>query len=112
MKMLGTWLGVLILKHRQFGYRILLGSWFLAVFVLVNAYSSLLISYLTIPTLMPVAKNYDDLAVRRVQNLDFISEKVGLAANMMFVRIIFISNTQLFTHFYHYCFNHVQHNLT
>ncbi len=86
--MVGAWLGVLILKHRQLGYRILLGSWFLAAFVLVNANSSLLISYLTIPTLKPAAKNYDDLAIRRVQNLGFISEKVGLSANFMFVSII------------------------
>jgi len=88
--MVGTWLSVLILKHRQLGYRILLGSWFLAVFVLVNAYSSLLISYLTIPTLMPAAKNYDDLALRGVQNLGFIGDKLGLSANLMFVSILIL----------------------
>jgi len=89
--MVGTWLSVLILKHRQLGYRILLGSWFLAVFVLVNAYSSLLISYLTIPKLMPTAKTYDDLAYERVKNLGFIAEKFGLYANNHKIMIVSIT---------------------
>lgn len=85
----GPWLSTLIRKHRQFSYRILLGAWLLAVIVLVNAYSSLLISYLTIPTLMPAAKNYDDLAFNKVQNLGFIASKGGLSANFMFVSIYY-----------------------
>jgi len=68
---LGSWPA-----REQLFYRILLGSWSLAVLVLVNAYSSLLISYLTIPTLMPAAKNYDDLVFNPIfKNLGSIAEK-------------------------------------
>jgi len=57
--------------------------------VLVNAYSSLLISYLTIPTLNPAAKNYDDLTFRRVQkNIEGgILEKNSLSAFYLLVII-------------------------
>ncbi len=76
------------LRKQKLFFRFLLGSWFLATLVLVNAYSSLLISYLTIPTLVPVAKSLDDVAYYRVKNGQGILEKVGLGANLLFVSII------------------------
>jgi len=79
-----------IKKYRKLFFRILLGSWFLAILVLVNAYSSLLISYLTIPTLMPVAKNFDDLAYRRVRHYEGITQKGGLSDDLMFVSIYYL----------------------
>jgi len=74
-------------NRKQLFYRILLGTWCLMILVLVNAYSSLLISYLTIPTLNPAAKNYDDLTFRRVQkNIEGqIMEKNSLAAFFVLV---------------------------
>jgi len=74
-------------RSRKLFYRILLGSWLLATLVLVNAYSSLLISYLTIPTLKPAAKSLDDIAFRNIQNLGILQAKIGISANFMFVMI-------------------------
>jgi len=88
--MKGTWAN--FNKYQQLFYRILIGPWFLAVLVLVNAYSSLLISYLTIPTLMPVAQNYDDLAYRRVQNWESITERVGMNSNIMVIAFFLFLN--------------------
>ena len=56
----------------------------MAVLVLVNAYSSLLISYLTIPTLMPAAKNYDELVFNPIfKNVGLISEKNSIKRALM-----------------------------
>ena len=76
--------------RKQLFYRILLGSWCLAALVLVNAYSSLLISYLTIPKLMPAPKNYDDLAFNdyHKNNLRSIADKNSLTIDMMSVGCI------------------------
>ena len=90
--MVGTWIN--FNRYRQLFYRILIGPWLLAVLVLVNAYSSLLISYLTIPTLMPVAQNYDDVAYRRVQNWEAISERVGINSNIMVIDIYIYCSTK------------------
>ncbi len=59
------------------------------ILVLVNAYSSLLISYLTIPTLLPAAKSYDDLTFRRVQKnvVGGILEKNSLSAFYLLVSL-------------------------
>ena len=59
----------------------------MAVVVLVNAYSSLLISYLTIPTLKPVAKSFDDVTFRNVQGLKPLVEKNNVANNMITVSV-------------------------
>ncbi len=36
---------------------------------------------------MPTAQNYDDLAFRRIPNLENMADKLGLAANIIFVSI-------------------------
>jgi len=65
---------------KQLFYRIqLAGSWCLAVVDLVNAYSSILISNLTIPTLKPITKSFDDITFRNVQGLKPIVEKNNIA---------------------------------
>lgn len=51
------------------------GCWCLAAFVLVNAYSTTLVSNLVAPKLMPVCKSYEDLAAGSPQNLKMIAEK-------------------------------------
>jgi len=54
----------------------MLGTWCLAALVLVNAYSSLLISSLAIPKLMPAPQGYSDLALNPAhKNLGSILEK-------------------------------------
>jgi len=67
--------------------RILLAFWCLASSVLVYAYSSLLISFLTIPTLKSVAKSYDDLIFRNVQGLEPITGKNTMSTNMIAVAV-------------------------
>jgi len=71
-------------------YRILLGIWCLAALVLVNAYSSLLISYLTVPNLMPAPKNYDDLAFNDYHKNKWktIADKNSITIDMMSVGCI------------------------
>jgi len=74
--------------------RILLASWCLSSSVLVYAYSSLLISFLTIPTLKPVAKSFDDIIFRNVQGLQPITGKNTRTTNMIAVAVfihIFLS---------------------
>jgi len=57
----------------------------LAAFVLVYAYSTTLISYLTAPKLMPVAKTFKDLATGSPQNIKLLAEKDGLLASFFLV---------------------------
>ncbi len=59
----------------KLSFRILQGTWCLAAFVLLNAYSSTIISYLTAPKLMPVTKNLDQVASGNPQNLKLLLEK-------------------------------------
>ena len=56
------------MSSRQ-SFRILAGFWLLAGIVLVNSYSSIVISSLTIPKMKPAVETLDDLAV---------NENVGL----------------------------------
>ncbi len=56
------------------------GTWCLAAFVLLNAYSSTIISYLTAPTLMPVAKTVEDVAYGIPQKLKLLLEKDEISA--------------------------------
>jgi len=55
-------------------FSILQGNWCLAAFVLLNAYFSTSISYLTAPKLMPVAK-LNQVAPGNPQNLKLLLEK-------------------------------------
>jgi len=84
--MKGSW----PIRRKQLFYRVLLGCWCLASCVLVYAYSSLLVSYLTIPTLKPAAKSLDDISLRNVQNLEPIAEKNTLSTNFMTVAVYYI----------------------
>ena len=74
--------------RRQLFYRILLGSWCLSVMVLVNAYSSLLSSYLTIPKLIPAEKDFNDMVFNPIfKNLASISEKNSIKSDLIDVSI-------------------------
>jgi len=58
----------------------------MAAFVLVNAYSTTLVSNLTAPKLMPVARSYEDLvAPNSPQNLKLLVEKNEIAAKYAMV---------------------------
>ena len=46
-------------KH---SFRILAGCWLLAAFVLVNSYSSIVVSSLTLPKMKPTIESFEDLA--------------------------------------------------
>jgi hypothetical protein len=54
----------------RFSFRILIGIWILVAMVLVNCYSSTVISYLTIPKMKPAINNFEDLA--NSQEVDLI----------------------------------------
>nr|CAH0103993.1 unnamed protein product [Daphnia galeata] len=47
---------------RRLSFRILIGVWVLTATVLVNSYSSTVISYLTIPKMKPAINTFEDLA--------------------------------------------------
>ena len=69
-------------------FLILQGTWCLAAFVLLNAYSSTIISYLTAPKLTPVAKNLDQVASGSPQNLKLLLEKDNLMIGFYLVGFI------------------------
>jgi len=48
--------------------------------VLLNAYSSTIISYLTASNLLPVAKTVEDVAHGHPQNVKLLTEKDGIIA--------------------------------
>jgi len=79
-------------RWKQLSFRILLGSWCVAAFVLVNAYSTTLISNLTAPKLTPVARSYEDVASPNPpKNVKLIVEKNEIGAQYAMVFIIKIS---------------------
>ena len=47
---------------RLFSFRILVGAWLLVALVLVNSYSSTVVSYLTLPRRKPAINSLEDLA--------------------------------------------------
>lgn len=65
--------------------RIIAGVWVLAGMVLVNSYSSTVISYLTLPKMKPPIKTFEDLAA---------SKEVGIAlrADLVLTKQILVSN--------------------
>lgn len=74
------------LPMRQLSFRVVVASWCLAAFVLVNAYSTTLFAYLMVPKLLPTAKSFDDLAAGYPQNLKVLIEKGSVMANDFLVR--------------------------
>ena len=67
-----------------------------AAFVLVNAYSSTIISYLTAPKLITVAKTLDQVALGYPQNLKLLIEK----DNIMTGRYLVCPIQNIFFHCY------------
>lgn len=55
--LLGNWL-----PNKQLPFTLLLGAWCLMACVLVNAYSSILVSYLSVPKLHPIVNSLEELA--------------------------------------------------
>ena len=49
--------------HNQHSFRILIGGWLLAAMVLVNSYSSIVVSSLTLPKMKAAVNSFEDLAV-------------------------------------------------
>ena len=73
------------LEFKQFSFRIMIGVFCLTALVLDNAYSGTLISFLTVPKLMPVTKSLDDIATQRYQNVLCLTEKNEEIANALLV---------------------------
>jgi len=71
----------------KLSFRIIQGTWCLAAFVLFNAYSSTVISYLTAPKLMPVAKTLKEVAVGQPQSVKILVEKDSPLASLSLVCI-------------------------
>ena len=65
----------------------MIGAFCLTAFVVNNAYSGTLISYLTVPKLLPVTKSLDELATQRYQNVLLLTEKNEEIAQMFLVNI-------------------------
>ena len=79
---------------KKLSFRIVQGSWCLAALVLVNAYSTTLISNLVAPKLMPVSKSYEDIVAGQPQQLKLITEKnelVDRSSQVIFPTIFTIS---------------------
>lgn len=49
------------IPYAQHSFRILAGCWLLAGLVLVNSYSSIVVSSLTVPTMKPAVNSFEDL---------------------------------------------------
>ena len=63
----------------------MISAFCLTAMVLDNAYSSKLMSYLTVPKFMPITKSVEDLATQKYQNVLLLTEKNEGAANMFLV---------------------------
>ena len=70
------------ITHR-FSLRVILTCWLLAIVVLINAYKSVLISYLTIPKLKPIPQSLEELAAMKEYRITIM--KNTLLANSIFV---------------------------
>ena len=58
---------------RRLAIRIVAGAWCLTCFVLVTAYSSVLISYIVAPNLKPIIDSFDDIP--KVSGLKVVVDK-------------------------------------
>ncbi len=67
----------------------MIAAFCLTALVLDNAYSSTLISFLTTPKLMPVARSLDDLATKRYQDILVLTDKNEDIANFFLVFLFF-----------------------
>lgn len=76
--------------RNRLSFRIIQGTWCLAAFVLLNAYSSTIISYLTAPKLTPVTKTIKELATGSPQNIKLLTEIDGaMAAICLVICVLF-----------------------
>ena len=57
------------MPHNQHSFRILIGGWLLAAMVLVNSYSSIVVSSLTLPKMKPAVNSFEDLAANNEVSL-------------------------------------------
>lgn len=78
-----------MVRFKQLSFRIVAATLCLSAFVLVNAYSSTLISYLTASKL-PVTKTLEELAAGSPQNLKITTRKNSVVSDVIFAVISFI----------------------
>ncbi len=64
---------------------IVLGIWFLMMVVLINAYTGVLTSYMTVPKLKPIPQSLEQLATMKEYKVTVIKDSV--LANSFLVRI-------------------------
>lgn len=57
-------------------FRILVGTWLLISMVLVNSYSSTVISYLTVPKMKPHINTFEDLATNKEIGIILLKDAV------------------------------------
>ena len=65
--------------------RIFLGIWFLMMVVLINAYTGVLTSYMTVPKLKPIPQSLEQLATMKEYKVSVIKD--SSLANSFFVII-------------------------
>lgn len=61
----GTYAGQSIPYNSRLSLRIVLGFWLLMMIVLINAYTGVLTSLLTVPKLKPIPQSLEDLAAMK-----------------------------------------------
>lgn len=79
------WKGITIRSRitNRFSLRIILTCWLLAIVVLINAYKSVVISYLTIPKLKPIPQSLEELAAMKQYRITIMNNT--LLANSILV---------------------------
>ena len=74
------------LPYYQYSFRILVGFWLLAALVLVNSYSSIVVSSLTVPKMKPAINSFEDLAASKEVSL--VLRKDIVISQQILVRLL------------------------
>ncbi len=93
-----TWLSGNKTQPQQLSFRILVATWCIMALVLVNAYSSTLISYLSVPKLQPIVNSLEELAAQN--SLRLIVPAKTIMANRILVSCSNFLKTDLFQSLY------------
>lgn len=72
--------------NTKFPLRLVLGIWFMAIVVIITAYTSKLTSFLMVPKLKPIVNSFEDLAVSPYY-------KITAMANSAFSEMFLVNNS-------------------
>lgn len=63
-----------VIAINRLSFRFLIGTWVLVATVLVNSYSSTVISYMTVPKMKPSINSYEDLVASKDVELILLAD--------------------------------------